>query len=160
MSTFTLYHGSSADFQSVDLTRSKNRRDFGRGFYMTTLRDQAERWASVVFARYEGVAPILYVFELELADCLKYKQYDGLTIEWLEMVKENRVRGGIQHEFDVMRGPVADDDTMLVISLYLDGTLSAENALRELSFFRPNDQVSIHTPAALEYLTLREKVKL
>ena len=36
----TLYHGSNYSFDTVDLSKSKDKRDFGRGFYTTTLREQ------------------------------------------------------------------------------------------------------------------------
>ncbi|MDR2179004.1 MAG: DUF3990 domain-containing protein [Synergistaceae bacterium] len=38
-----LYHGSNQNFEYVDLTKSRDKRDYGRGFYMTTLREQAAR---------------------------------------------------------------------------------------------------------------------
>ena len=41
MSSLTLYHGSNAVFDEISLEKSRNRRDFGRGFYTTTVREQA-----------------------------------------------------------------------------------------------------------------------
>ena len=49
-----LYHGSNSNFDVIDLLKSKDKRDFGRGFYTTTLREQAEDWAVVLFDRYKG----------------------------------------------------------------------------------------------------------
>ncbi len=52
--------------------------------------------------------------------------------EWLEFIKENRTKGGIQHAYDVVVGPVADDNTMETVQLYLSGILKAEEAVERL----------------------------
>ncbi|GBU26329.1 hypothetical protein R83H12_03025 [Fibrobacteria bacterium R8-3-H12] len=40
-----LYHGSNCEFDIISLEKSKNNRDFGRGFYTTTIEEQAREWA-------------------------------------------------------------------------------------------------------------------
>jgi hypothetical protein len=160
MRTSRLYHGSNADFSLVSLEKSRDRRDFGRGFYTTTIKEQAEQWAATINTRYGGDGRFLYVFEFNWVDSLRTKIFDGLSIEWLEMVKENRTRGGLQHEFDVVMGPVANDNTMPTIALYVDGTLSGDAALIQLAYFSANDQVSVHTESALAHLRMIDKVYL
>jgi hypothetical protein len=152
--TLTLYHGSNAAFERVDLAQSKDRRDFGRGFYMTTVREQARTWADIMFARHGGEGRYVYTFRFEIASELKVKTYDSLSGEWLEMVKNNRLHGGVCHDFDVVMGPVANDNTMRTVSLYVEGIYTAAQAIEQLRFFRANDQVSIHTGKALAWLTL------
>ena len=39
-----LYHGTKVYFDEPDLKKAKNRKDFGKGFYLTTNYDQAMRW--------------------------------------------------------------------------------------------------------------------
>ncbi len=39
-----LYHGSNTDIKEIDLRMCKPYKDFGRGFYLTVLKDQAEKW--------------------------------------------------------------------------------------------------------------------
>ncbi|GHU62794.1 hypothetical protein AGMMS49983_04940 [Clostridia bacterium] len=160
MSLLRLYHGSNSEFDVVDISKSRNRRDFGRGFYTTTIKEQAEHWARTIFERYGGAGKHLYVFDFEITEDLQYKEFSGLSGEWLEIIKENRVKGGVQHGYDVIRGPVANDNTMLVISLFLDGTLSEAAALYELAFFKASDQVSVHTQKALTHLKMIERVTL
>ena len=46
-----LYHGSNIAFDEIDLGKSHNRRDFGRGFYCTVLESQAEEWAKRLYLR-------------------------------------------------------------------------------------------------------------
>ena len=83
---------------------------------------------------------------------LKIKRFDSLSIEWLEFIKENRSRGGLQHDYDVVIGPVADDNTMETVQLYITGILNAEEAVNRLRYNKVNNQVSFHTKKALEYL--------
>lgn len=40
-----VYHGSCYDFDKIDLSKSHNWRDFGKGFYTTILKSQSEEWA-------------------------------------------------------------------------------------------------------------------
>ncbi|GHV41592.1 hypothetical protein FACS1894187_23410 [Synergistales bacterium] len=66
MSHIALSHGSNIDFDSVDLAKSRDKRDFGRGFYMTTLREQATHWAQNMYVRHGGPGRFVYEFELEI----------------------------------------------------------------------------------------------
>jgi hypothetical protein len=152
MKRLTLYHGSNQNFENVDLAKSKDNRDFGRGFYLTTLQEQAEAWAENMYLRYGGEGKFVYVFEFEENIDLKVKQYKDLNHEWLEMIKTNRINGGIQHEYDVVCGPVANDNTMRTIALYIAGIYTEQMALEQLKYFKANDQVSIHTEKALKHL--------
>ena len=86
-------------------------------------------------------------------DDLKIKHFSALNQEWLEFIKENRTKGGIQHSYDVVVGPVADDNTMETVQLYLSGILKAEEAVERLRYSKVNNQVSFHTPLALKHLT-------
>ena len=47
----TLYHGSYAAVSQPQASRGRRNLDFGRGFYLTSLRPQAERWAQLVTER-------------------------------------------------------------------------------------------------------------
>lgn len=154
MKKLTLYHGSNQKFDVVDLSKSRDKRDFGRGFYMTTLQEQAEHWAENMYIRYGGEGQYIYEFTLEMPDDLKVKIYQGLCEEWLNMVKANRMEGNVQHEYDIVCGPVANDNTMRTIALFVEGIYTVDMALERLKFFKANDQVSIHTESALAYLTL------
>ena len=70
------------------------------------------------------------------------------------MIKKNRLNGGTQHDYDVVWGPVANDDTMRTLALFVAGIYTEDIALQQLSFFKLNDQVSIHTEYALSQLRM------
>ena len=136
MRKLTLYHGSNVLFDKVDSSKSRDCRDFGRGFYTTTIREQAEQWAKALCSRFGGDGAFLYTFEFSFDESLSTKVFNGLTEEWMEMVKNNRIAGGTQHSFDLVKGPVANDDTMPTIALYIDGLLSLEATLVQLEYYK------------------------
>lgn len=156
----TLYHGSNFDFESVDLSKSKDKRDFGKGFYTTVIREQAEDWAKILFERYNGDGIYIYEIELKITDNLLVKNYDGLSEEWLLMIQRNRTLGGIQHNYDIIQGPVANDKTTRTIALYIANIINADEAIKRLSFNQVNNQVSLHTSAAVSNLKIIKKYKL
>ena len=85
---------------------------------------------------------------------LSVKRFDALSKEWLEFIKENRSKGGLQHNYDVVIGPVADDNTMETVQLYIANILTASEAVERLRYNKVNNQVSFHTEKALRYLQL------
>lgn len=149
-----LYHGSDSFFEEIDLAKSQNRRDFGKGFYTTVLETQAKDWAYKQMLREGNSKNYVYKFKFEESQDLKIKHFNSLDKEWLDFIKINRSKGGIQHDFDVVVGPVADDNTMQTVQLYLLGTITSEEAVERLKFNKVNNQVSFHTENAIKHLVL------
>lgn len=147
-----LYHGSIYEFKTVDLAQSKDRRDFGKGFYTTVLESQAIQWAKKLAQRNHVKKHYLYQFLFTPNARLRIKRFDSMNLEWLEFIKENRIQGGLRHNYDIVIGPVADDDTLPTLLLYLDGTLNANAAIEMLKYNQVNNQVSFHTQKGLEVL--------
>jgi len=154
-----IYHGTNCSFEDVDMSKSKYRRDFGRGFYTTTIKEQAESWAQAVFDRYGGEGKFVYEFEFEVDNSLNIKRFETANKQWLEFVAANRNGGGVCHGFDAVTGPVANDKTNRTIALYIAGIYTVDVALGLLKHNKLNDQVSFHTERALSFLTMigREK---
>lgn len=155
----TLFHGTTKCFDVVDLSKSHNRRDFGMGFYTTILENQAREWAYRLALREKVREYYVYQYNFLEDENLKIKRFVGLDREWLEFVKENRLKGGLQHDYDVVIGPVADDNTMETVQLYIANILTAEEAVERLRYNKVNNQVSFHTKRALECIefTRRER---
>lgn len=152
-----IYHGSNILFDKIDLGKSHNRRDFGCGFYCTVLESQASEWAKRLYLRSHIGGQYVYRYIFRQTEDLKVKHFTALDKEWLEFIKENRSKGGIQHNYDVVIGPVADDNTMETVQLYLAGILKAEEAVERLRYNKVNNQISFHTPLALEHLTFESR---
>ena len=154
-----LYHGTNCDFSIVDLSKAKDKRDFGKGFYMTTLQNQAKDWAEIMYARFGGDGIYVYEFELEIKSELRMKQFDAISEDWLVFVHDNRIKGGVQHDFDFVRGAVANDKTNRTLALFVGGIYTAKEALKKLRYNKLNDQISIHTEKALSCLKFIKKTK-
>ena len=136
-------------FSEIDLSRSKDKRDFGKGFYTTTIYEQAEKWAKNQFVRYGGAGTFVKILE-----------FKSMNKEWLEFVKENRIKGGVTHNYDIVQGPVANDNTMRTIALYISGIYTTDQAIQQLSFFKVNDQISFHSQKAVLSLHWKEDRKV
>lgn len=94
----------------------------------------------------------VYQYIFHPSNSLNIKHFNTLDAEWLEFIKNNRLHGGIQHNYDIVIGPVADDNTMETVQLYMSGILKSHEAVDRLRYSKINNQVSFHTPRALEYL--------
>lgn len=147
-----LYHGSNVAFDQIDLSKSHNRRDFGQGFYCTVLESQAQEWAHRLYMRNFSGGEYVYQYVFHQTDDLKIKHFNALDKEWLEFIKQNRMKGGIQHPYDVVIGPVADDNTMETVQLYMSNILTVEEAVARLRYNKVNNQVSFHTALAIQHL--------
>ena len=159
-SSIVVYHGTDCLFDKINLAKSRDKRDFGKGFYTTTISTQAESWATNMMMRRGTDHAYVYEYELSLTESLSILSFDGLTVDWLNFVKDNRTQGGIQHNFDLVMGPVANDNTLLTVMRYIQGVYHADEALRRLRYFKANDQVSLHTEKALANLSLLRRYEV
>ncbi|MDO5406325.1 MAG: DUF3990 domain-containing protein [Eubacteriales bacterium] len=156
--SLVVFHGTTKRFEQIDLKKSHNRRDFGMGFYTTILEKQAKEWAYRLSLREKTKVYYVYQYTFEENEQLKIKRFDGLNKEWLEFIRKNRSMGGLQHNYDIVIGPVADDNTMETVQLYISGILTADEAVERLRYNKVNNQISFHTAEALNYLKLVRRV--
>lgn len=162
-----LYHGSNVEIMEVDLSLALPFKDFGKGFYLTSMPGQAERMAARV-ARFRGGEGVVTEFEapddLLVRSDLSVRAFGGVTIEWARFVMNNRNRRfedasspECNHDlkYDVVYGPVGDDDITFLLEQYTSGYIT-ESALRDgLEFKRASDQYSFHTEKAIALLKRR-----
>ena len=146
-----LYHGSNVEVVTPKLIQSVRALDFGQAFYLTSDFDQAVRWAKTsVLRRKEGRAIVsVYEFDESAASQLRALNFPGPDAAWLKYVSQNR-NGIIDTvDYDIVSGPVANDNTMPVLNLYFKGAYSEDEALRRLLPQRLRDQFAMKTDAAL-----------
>ncbi len=156
-----LYHGSNQLVMMPDVTHSKSYLDFGRGFYLTTYRNQAERWAMRKFNREGGTAQ-LNVFETTKPfDEYRVKNFKDADEEWLDFVCDCRDGALIYQTYDVIVGNVADDDVFKTIDMYRRGLWDKQRTLAELRYYKANNQYCFVTQRAIdEILRYRETARL
>ena len=157
-----LYHGSNVAVQEPKLMPQTRALDFGRAFYLTSDFEQAARWARTsVLRRGDGVATVSS-FELDESRlaALNVLRFDAPNADWLRFVTRNRAEQIDDSGYDVVAGPVANDNTMPVLNLYFKGAYSEEEALKRLLPQRLRDQFAMKTEEALACLSYKESLYL
>ena len=148
-----LFHVSNTIVKEPRVIESNRFLDFGPGFYTTTNKDQAINFAQKVVTRRKGV-PTVNIYELDENNIkgFKIKRFDGPNEEWLNFVSANR-NGEYQGEqYDVIIGPVADDDVYRTLDVYASGILTKEQALEALKIKKLFNQYVFTSDAVLEFL--------
>lgn len=153
-----LYHGSNVEVKSPNLRRGRQKTDFGKGFYTTTQKEQAEHWTSIKLDRAKTGKKIVSVYEIDdviFADSsLQIREFDGPDEAWLNFVVNSRK--GVKHDFDLVFGPVANDKVFTVVNLYESGVLDAPAAIAQLKAYKTYNQISFHTPKVIKALRFVE----
>lgn len=128
----TLYHGTVSEIEKVDVELGRSRKDFGRGFYMSVSKNQAvgmmhKKYREAV-RRSRGkqdnaFSEKLYeiLLDEQIISELNVKIFETADLEWLDFVLLCRKQGRMPHNFDLVVGPTADDDTALCLKAYWDG---------------------------------------
>lgn len=127
-----LYHGTVSSIDHIDVGQGRGNKDFGKGFYMAVSRKQA---IGMMHKKYKEAlrrnrnkkeySPEERLYEITLdkkyMETLNVKLFDCADEEWLDFILMCREKGGMPHDYDLVVGPTADDDTMLCLKTYWDG---------------------------------------
>lgn len=99
-----LYHGTNVSFDTIDLTKSKPYKDFGRGFYLSPNYEQAMELAQVKVQQLEVGSPVVLSYELdeEAFNQLNVLRFDSYSEEWAKFILMNRSNGEAdqKHAYD------------------------------------------------------------
>lgn len=153
-----LYHGSNMAIETIDLSKGRIGKDFGRGFYLSADPQQALRMAELTTFRLSFGTPHVttYEFDEQLlhSDLLKVKQFDCYDEEWAEFIVNNRNnRSEVQvHDFDVVIGPIANDKVGVQMRLFTDKYIDIKELVKRLSFIHPTFQYFFATEKAIKHL--------
>ena len=144
-----LYHGSATKVIKPDLSFAREKTDFGRGFYLTPLKDQAYNWAER-FLRRNGKSYVsLYEIDETAVrrDCsvLEFVDYSN---EWIDFILACR-SGNDKSDYEVVIGGVANDKVFDTIELYFGGLIEKGEALRRLRYNKPNLQYCFRTQTVI-----------
>ena len=155
----TLYHGSYIAVTSPLVGLGRKKVDFGQGFYLTNLHDQAKAWADTIAER-KGryTKPIVSAYTLDYSSVktggFRVKVFDLYDLEWLEYVIDCRRGGEMQKQYDIVEGGVANDNVIDTVEDYENGIITAEQALGQLRYKKVNHQICILNQEIIDkYLT-------
>lgn len=154
----TLYHGSNVSIEKIDLTRSHPDKDFGKGYYLTDIRTQAEAMSKRrVRIAGEG-EPTLTVYSFDESQLhspeLRVKVFDEPTEEWALFVLSNREASltGYTHDYDIVIGPIADDGVAFQLDRYTRHMITLATLVEELTYRKLNRQYYFGTERTLQTL--------
>ena len=138
----TAYHASNFIIESPDIYHSRDFLDFGKGFYLTSLIEQAKKYAQRFL--YQGDKAYLNHYNLDenLDNKFNIKEFGDYNEEWLDFVTLCRL-GKLSSKYDMITGGIADDKVFNTVDLYFSGNISKEEALKRLKFIHPNHQICI-----------------
>jgi len=169
-----VYHGTTSLIETIDVTKGKPYKDFGRGFYLSESRKHsinlALRNKRIEMERFNRKTnAYLYTYEMNFTKLVGYniKVFENADLEWVQFVLANRKSRERTHDFDVVIGPTANDDTMVVINAYLDelyGTIGSDAALNilinNIEAEKLPGQIYISSNNALQLLVQKGEVEI
>ena len=141
-----IYHASKEIVMLPEIRKTRYTKDFGWGFYCTINREQADRWAK----RGTGQG-IVNFYEYCQDSMLSMLKFDSMTDEWLDFIAA--CRSGKMHDYDIVEGPMANDEIWNYVNDYIQGTISRKQFWVLAEFRHPTHQISFHTDSALKCLT-------
>jgi hypothetical protein len=153
-----VFHGSYTEIESIDLSKCQAGKDFGKGFYVTKFRKQAEEWAEIIgkVNKTAGVVTEFTFYEQAFTEeSLKTLRFCEYNAEWFDFIILNRNLENPEqkHDYDIIEGPVADDKVQRRINRYLEGEISREEFFEQLTKYpEPSHQICFCTVNSLRML--------
>lgn len=150
-----LYHGSNTAIESIDLSKSKKYKDFGRAFYLSSEREQALKMSKAKTVQFGGEA-VVTTFEYDDDACsnLSVKEFPHYSREWAEFVYNNRnEQQDFHHNYDIVFGPIANDYIGLQIRDLRRHRLTFEQFMENILYHKGETfQYAFCTEAAISIL--------
>ena len=143
-----VYHSSDKCFTTPDVNHSRSALDFGKGFYVTRLIVQAEKYANR-FLRI-GNDAYMHIFEYTPDSDMRVKIFESYDEEWLDFVCCCRKGNDIYTKYDIIEGGVANDKVFQTVDLYMAGIYNKEQALQNLAYEKPNHQICFITQRSID----------
>ena len=123
-----LYHGTTSLIDAIDVAKGKPYKDFGRGFYVTEdfshAKNLATRNKRLLQERGgEKCSAYVYTYELDMgmAEDFEMIEFTVANMDWMRFILSNRKVREKSHNYDIVIGPTANDDTSLVLKSYFTG---------------------------------------
>ncbi len=146
-----VYHGSTEIVEKPLSSVGRDNLDFGNGFYVTDLREQAVSWANRPMNRDKKRWLNIYELDIEKATTnYRYLKFPTYNFDWLDFVVANRKGEERWRNYDIIEGGIANDRVFNTIELYLAGLTPREDALERLRYEKPNNQLCLLNQELIE----------
>jgi len=157
-----VFHGTNIVIERPKIINRFKTLDFGEGFYTTENEDQASVFAlKVCERRSPTLHPIVNCYEF-VKDFKNFSvlKFDAPNEKWLDFVVERRKGISLSINYDLIIGPVANDDVFGTIILYELGQLDKESAIKNLKVKKLYNQVVFCSESVLNDLIFIESYKV
>ena len=119
-----LYHGSNTKIESINLAMCRPYKDFGTGFYLTDIKEQANGMAVRVSKIYRN----RFFGDIKNELC----NHDN--------------------KYDIVIGPVADDNMALLFRQYENEMIDFSTLMKGMIYKKTSSQYSFHTEKSIRLL--------
>jgi hypothetical protein len=126
--------------------------DFGSGFYTTTSQKQAERWTRARMEQAKVNHGYINIYEYTVVKGFATRRFRSANEPWVDFVHANRTVQGYNHNYDIVIGPVANDNVYLSFNLYESGIITKQDLIRRLKTYKLVDQLLFHSEQSLKTL--------
>jgi hypothetical protein len=135
--------------------------DFGEGFYLTSSEKQARKFGFIVRNRAKRLHldpigfPTVSVYEFDEKSAkpvFSTRIFEKPTEEWLLFVRDNRRKMYKGSQYDLVIGPLANDNVFTVVQLFENGVYDVAGAIDALMTYRLDDQYCLKTQIALGFI--------
>ena len=148
----TLYHGSLEIVEKPQMLQANRPLDFGTGFYTTTSLQQARRWVKLRMEQGQASVGFINIYEYSPKRDLRTRLFRSANEAWVNFVHANRTIQDYNHDYDIVTGPVANDNVYLSFNLYESGIITKRELIRRLKTYKLVDQLLFHTERSLDTL--------
>ena len=148
----TLYHGSLEIVEKPQMLQANRPLDFGTGFYTTTSLQQARRWVKLRMEQGQASVGFINIYEYSPKRDLRTRLFRSANEAWVDFVHANRTIQDYNHDYDIVTGPVANDNVYLSFNLYESGIITKRELIRRLKTYKLVDQLLFHTERSLDTL--------
>ena len=142
----TIYHGSNVEVATPRILQNGFYKDFGYGFYCTNYEKQAKRWAMT-----RKGETVVNRYNYQENSNLKVLCFEEMTDAWLDFVVA--CRRGIEHNYDIVEGPMADDQIWNFVESFIDGRITRDAFWELVKFNYPTHQITFCTEDSLKTIT-------
>lgn len=152
-----VYHGATLEIKEPKIITTEIGRDFGFAFYTTDIKEQAERGAlrrAKIQSRksQNSVSAVVNIFDWERDIASDILEFNGASMEWLDMVVSCRSDLSYKHEHDIVIGKIANDNVGETVAYVVHGIMRKEDAIERLKFEKINNQIAFCSERSLKQL--------
>ena len=152
----TVYHASCAEVKNPSVDVNGENLGFGKGFYLTNSKAEAEAWARKIAAENgEGANPIISVYEFNYFKTknvgYRFNEFETYNKEWLNFVVDCRKGKDVTADYDIVIAGGVNDQIVNIVEDYENNNITAEEAVEQLRYKDVKFQICILNQEIIDF---------